>query len=95
MLREASPILALVGWEIFLSPSSVVLAPPLAGLLSVFHRKGIAYKVILVFLLMKRYSAVAKKLTHNASNFVLHATALAANREQIPIPALIAAAQGR
>jgi hypothetical protein len=87
--------LALGGWEIFLNLSSVVLATPLDGLLSVFHKGGTAYKATSIFPLRRRYSAVVKKLKYNALSSALRAMALAANQEQILRPALIVAAQGK
>jgi hypothetical protein len=92
MLREVFPILALVGWEIGLNHSGVVLTPFLGGLLSVFPRRGIAYKVTSLFPSRRRYSAAIKKLKYHASSSALHAMALAANRGQIPRPVLIVAA---
>src|SRR4030042_3114864 len=95
MLREASPILSLVGWEIFLNPSSAIWAPFFGGLLSVLPRRGIACRVTLFFPLRRRPSAVRRKLKYHASSFALPAMALVANRGQTPSHALMAAQRGR
>jgi len=87
--------LALVGWEMFLNPSSVVSALPLTERLSVFPIKEIVCKVTSPFPLRRQYSVVAKKLKCNASSSALHAMASAANQGQILRPALIVAAQGK
>jgi hypothetical protein len=87
--------LALAGWEIFLNPSGVGLAPPSGRLLSVFLRKGIAYESTSPFPLRRQYSAATKKSKYNASSSALHAMALAVNGVRIPRLALIVVARGK
>ncbi len=87
--------MVLVGWEIFLNPSGMVLARFSGRLLSVFPRRETAYKVTSPFPLRRRYSAAVKKPKYNASSSALPAMALAARRGQIPRPVLIVAAQAK
>lgn len=95
MLRAVFRILALVDWEISLNPSGMVSALSSGRLLGVFPRKGTAYKVTSLSPSRRRYSAAVEKLKFPASSSALPATALAANRGQIPRPVLIAAAQAK
>src|SRR5512139_1328208 len=95
MLKVASRILASVDLGTSLNPSGMVSALSSGKLLSVFPRRGTAYKFTALFPARRRYSAAVEKLKFLASSSAPPAMALAANRGQIPRPVRIAAAQAK